>query len=88
MPFFEIIGWIGAITFIVAYFLLSINKLSSDKAMYHILNAIGAFCLVVNSIYLNDTPNFFVNFVWMGIALYSIFRVIKSGIKTKNQTTI
>jgi hypothetical protein len=87
MPIFEIIGWIGAITFVVAYFLLSIKILSSNKMMYHALNAIGGFCLIVNSIFLNDTPNFFVNFIWMCIALYSMFRVLKFGLKPKNQTT-
>ncbi len=76
MPIFVIIGWIGAITFVVAYFLLSIKVCSADKAIYHILNAVGGLCLVVNSIYLDDTPNFFVNIVWMGIALYSVGRIL------------
>ncbi|MCY1721431.1 hypothetical protein OU798_13830 [Prolixibacteraceae bacterium Z1-6] len=77
MEGYAIIGWIGAITFVVAYFMLSFQMLSADKILYHALNAIGGLCLVINSIYLEDTPNFFVNFIWMGIALYSIYRIIK-----------
>lgn len=81
MNVFEIIGWIGAIAFVVAYFLLSIKVLSADSIIYHSLNALGGAALVINSIYLNDSPNFFVNIIWMGIALYSVFRIIMTRFK-------
>lgn len=76
MAIFEIVGWVGAISFVVAYFLLSIKVLSADSVTYHSLNVVGGLCLVINSIYLNDSPNFFVNIVWMGIALYSVGRIL------------
>lgn len=87
MPIFEFVGWIGAITFVLAYLFLSIKVLSPDKIMYHALNTIGGLCLTINSVYLKDTPTFFVNFIWMCIALYSIFRVFRLGLRTKKQTT-
>ena len=87
MKVFELVGWIGAVTFVLAYLFLSIKILSPDKILYHALNAIGGLCLTINSVYLNDTPNFFVNFIWMSIALYSIVRVIALGLRTKKQTT-
>ena len=76
MSIFAIIGWVGAISFVVAYFLLSLKVLSADSVTYHSLNVIGGLCLVINSIYLHDSPNFFVNIVWMGIALYSVGRIL------------
>ena len=87
MQEFELVGWIGAVTFVLAYLFLSIKILSPDKILYHALNAIGGLCLAINSVYLKDTPNFFVNFIWVCIALYSIFRVVKLGLRTKKQTT-
>lgn len=77
MEGFTIIGWIGAITFVVAYLLLSIHALSANKSLYHILNILGGICLVINSVYLDDTPNLFVNLVWVAIASYSIYKIYK-----------
>ncbi|MDW7695738.1 hypothetical protein R9C00_24685 [Flammeovirgaceae bacterium SG7u.111] len=80
MTVYELIGWLGAITFIVAYFLLSIKVLSGSKSLYHILNAIGGACLVINAIELQDNPTFVVNIVWTVIALGAVVR-IKNGKK-------
>ena len=85
MSVFSIVGWIGAITFIMAYFLLSTKRLSADKITYHALNALGGLCLVINSWSLNDTPTLFVNFVWMGIALYSVLRILIISTKKISQ---
>ncbi len=76
MSVFLFVGWVGAISFVVAYFLLSLKALSADSVTYHSLNVVGGICLVINSIYLNDSPNFFVNIVWTGIALYSVGRIL------------
>lgn len=78
---FSFIGWLGAITFVFAYFLLSIEILSAKRILYHFLNAIGGICLVINSIFLDDPPNFFVNFIWAVIAIYAIFRILKMSRK-------
>lgn len=74
---FSIIGWIGAVVFVVAYLLLAIKVLSAERVLYHLLNAIGGICLVINSVFLEDAPNFFVNIVWAGIAFYAVFRILK-----------
>ncbi|KAF0238955.1 MAG: hypothetical protein FD181_678 [Prolixibacteraceae bacterium] len=87
MQEFELVGWIGAVTFVIAYLFLSIKILSPDKILYHALNAIGGLCLTISSDYYKDTPGFFVNLIWMCIALYSIFRVVRLGLRTKKQTT-
>lgn len=85
---FSIIGWVGAITFVVAYFLLSLNVISAERVLYHFLNALGGVCLVINSVFLDDTPNFFVNFIWMLIALYSIYKIIRTGSLSGQKTKL
>lgn len=74
----EIIGWFGAFFYILAYGLLIMKRLSSERRLYHTLNAVGGVCLVINAIALNDMPNLIVNFVWTGIALFAIYKVTKS----------
>lgn len=52
----EIIGWTGALLFVVAYFLLSIKKLRPEGLLYQLLNIVGGVCLVVNSFHTHDYP--------------------------------
>jgi lipid-A-disaccharide synthase-like uncharacterized protein len=76
MNIFEIIGWLGAFFFVVAYFLLSIGRLKSDGILYQSMNVLGGLGLVINSVHLNDSPNFVTNLIWMLIGLYAIVRII------------
>ncbi|MBX2841865.1 MAG: hypothetical protein KTR26_08835 [Flammeovirgaceae bacterium] len=75
---FEIIGWAGAIVYIIAYLLLSINKLKSQSVIYQAMNVIGGLCLVINAIHLSDGPTFFLNFVWMLIGLFAVLNIIRN----------
>ncbi len=74
MSFYAIIGWSGAIIYLVAYALLSTNKLRSDKPTYHLLNVIGAIALVVNGIPNDDFPTIFLNAIWGVIALFATYK--------------
>ncbi|WP_303318818.1 hypothetical protein Q4Q34_05025 [Flavivirga abyssicola] len=78
---FKIIGWAGALLYIIAYILLSFDVLNSKKSMYHILNGLGGICLIANALPINDYPTIAVNAVWCLIALIII---VKISIK-KNQ---
>jgi hypothetical protein len=77
MGIYELTGWVGAFLFIIAYFLLATGRLSSEKRGYHIMNALGGFCLVVNAMSLSDLPTIVVNAVWGLIALFALFRILK-----------
>ena len=68
----EIIGWVGAFLYIVAYFLLSIKKLKADKFPYQLLNILGGICLIVNSLHQDDYPSIVTNAVWAGIGVFAI----------------
>lgn len=69
----EIIGWIGALLYIIAYFLLSIKKLSAEKLTYQLLNILGGACLIINSFHQHDFPSVFTNGMWAAIGLFAIF---------------
>jgi len=77
LTLYEIIGWIGAFLFIIAYLLLSLNVLKADKIPYQLMNVLGAICLVINSVDLDDYPNFVTNIIWMGIGLFAIFNIAR-----------
>ena len=71
----ELIGWIGAGFFVLAYLLLSLKVLSPERYAYHFLNALGGILMSVSTFFMHDRPAFFVNFIWMGIAIFSIVRI-------------
>ena len=69
-----IIGWTGAVAILVAYFLVSTNRLRGESVAYQLLNLAGGGCLIVNTVYRGAYPSSFVNVVWVGIALYAVSR--------------
>jgi hypothetical protein len=68
----SIFGWIGTISYLIAYLLLSAGKLRADRKLYHVLNILGASGLTYNAIFLKDFPNIIVNIVWGIIAFWAI----------------
>jgi len=70
----DIIGWVGAAAVLVAYFLVSTQRLAGNSVVYQTLNMIGGLCLILNTLYYGAYPSSGVNVVWVGIALYSLSR--------------
>ncbi len=77
MGIYEMIGWLGALLFIFAYFFLVLGWLSSERGPYHLMNALGGICLVINAVNLSDMPTLVVNAVWGVIALYALVKILK-----------
>jgi hypothetical protein len=76
----DALGWIGALSLILAYGLVSFRKLAADTALYQLMNAVGSFLLIVNTVYYHAYPSAFVNVVWITIA-------ISARIRMKTRTT-
>ena len=72
--FIDIIGWIGGIEVLIAYGLISGKKVEQTSLLYHLLNFTGAILLIANTIVKGAYPSAFVNIVWVGIAVYSIWK--------------
>lgn len=70
-----IIGWVGAVMYILAYLLLTLGKLKADSAAYHFLNVLGAVGLIANAFHFNDYPNVVTNLLWLGIGVFALFAI-------------
>lgn len=81
---YPILGWIGTLSYLLAYFLLSINKLKANQVLYHVMNILGAIGLTANAIYYADFPNIVVNLAWGFIALVAIIVLSRKKKKTPN----
>lgn len=69
---YPLLGWVGTFSYLLAYFLLSINKIKANQTIYHAMNIVGAVGLTANAIYYADLPNVVVNLVWGIIALTAL----------------
>ncbi len=70
------LGWVGSFAYLLAYLLLSLNKLKAGQKAYHVLNVVGALGLTVNALFIRDYPNVLVNIVWGLIALMAILLIV------------
>lgn len=75
------ISWLGTIFYISAYFLLVVGKLSAQKSTYHVLNALGGICLIINAIPRGDSANIVVNGLWASMALFMVIKIWKGSVK-------
>ena len=68
----EVIGWVGALLVLVAYGLVSTERVSSRSLSYQALNIGGALGLVINSAWNGAIPSAVVNLIWIGIGAYAL----------------
>jgi hypothetical protein len=75
----EIIGWLGTILILVAYFLVSIKKIGPTSEKYQLLNLFGAIGVGLNSLVHRALPSVGINLVWILIAIYALIRSCKTS---------
>lgn len=73
--FFDICGWIGMVLVLIAYALLSTNKIKNGKG-YQFLNLIAAVFMAVGLFPKNAWFSFALQVVWGIIALVAIVKII------------
>jgi hypothetical protein len=70
----DIIGTVGVLFTLLAYFLLQIDKITSTGRTYSILNVVGAL-LILYSLYFNwNTPAVIMEVAWLLISIYGLIR--------------
>ncbi len=79
--FVDVIGWIGSVEVILAYALISSEKVDSKSKLYQFLNLTGAVFLIVNTIYYGAYPSTAINIVWVVIAIVALWRIFFSNSK-------
>ena len=72
----EIIGYVGMILILGAFFLVSSGRLKSNSFGFQGINLIGAILLSVYSVFRAVWPSFVLNGVWSLIALVALIRIV------------
>jgi hypothetical protein len=74
LSWFDVIGFLGVVLIIVAYLLLQLNKLPSSAPTYSLLNAVGAFLVIVSLLFDFNLAAFLMEAFWFLISLYGLLR--------------
>lgn len=74
-PKFQIIGWIGMILILVAYFLISFDIVTVHNIWFQLLNIIGSFGLVLVAFGRRDWQPMVLNIIWIFIAIIAMIRI-------------
>lgn len=75
---FDIIGWIGTILLVVAYFLLSINKIKNG-VIYQLINLLAAILMCIGLYPKNAWFSFVLEAIWGLIAIVTIIKIKTRG---------
>jgi len=74
MNLIEIIGWIGTILIVGAYFLNINGKIKSTAIPYILANLVGGILFSIYTYAHRTYPNLVVNIVWVFIAVAAIIK--------------
>lgn len=77
----EILGWAGALAFVLAYYLVSCGRLQANRPLYHIINLGGALAVGSSVFFKQAWPAFALEVVWGGIAFVSLVRSLSEPAK-------
>lgn len=80
--FFDIIGWIGMILVLLAYLLVSNNKITNGFT-YQILNLIASICMAIGVYPKNAWFSFALQVAWGIIAIVALIKLRNAKNKKK-----
>jgi hypothetical protein len=78
LSWFDLPGFVGVVLIVIAYLLLQLNKLLSSAPAFSLLNAIGAFLVMVSLVFDFNLSAFLMEAFWCLISLLGFFRAILS----------
>ena len=74
----DIIGWVGSLMLIMAYWSVSKKRIEPESFIYHGLNIGGSLLLIVNTCYYGAFPSAAVNIIWVFIGVFYITKYKKA----------
>jgi len=75
--FVEIAGWVGSGLILLAYLLVSTERVSSRSLAFHAINLAGAAGLGVNALYHGAIPPTALEVAWAAIAGYGVWKAVR-----------
>ena len=74
MRWYDAAGLFGVVLILIAYFLLQAGRLRGDALSYQLMNAFGAFALLISLLYALNLSAFVMELAWLLVSIYGIAR--------------
>ena len=71
---FDLAGLVGVVIIVIAYLMLELGKLPSSAPSYSLMNAIGAFLVMVSLFFDFNLSAFLMEAFWFLISLFGLLR--------------
>lgn len=72
----EVAGWVGAVSLLSGYLLVSYDVITPDSPVYHLLNMTAAIGLITIALVKKLYQSIVVNSVWLVIALTALLGLL------------
>lgn len=73
--FFNTVGLIGAVLFLVAYFLLQRGAVTDNDPRYLLMNLVGSFTLIISLLWAWNLASFVMEVAWGSVSIYGLVKV-------------
>ncbi|QTS83902.1 CBU_0592 family membrane protein [Coxiella endosymbiont of Amblyomma nuttalli] len=80
---FNVIGMIGVVFVLLAYFLLQIHKLNQDSIMYSFMNLLGANLILFSLFFSWNLASGVIEIIWLLISLFGLSKAIYMRFRMK-----
>ena len=74
LDIFQVIGFVGMICVVYAYFLLQIDKIDQKSLKFQLINLVGAILLLISLCVHFNLGSFIIEVFWIGITLYGMYK--------------
>ncbi len=74
LSWFDFAGFAGVVLIVAAYLMLQLNRLPSTAPVYSLLNAVGAFLVMVSLVFDFNLAAFLMEAFWFLISLIGLMR--------------
>ena len=74
LSWFDFAGFVGVVVIVAAYLLLQLNRLPSTAPAYSLLNAVGAFLVMLSLVFDFNLAAFLMEAFWFLISLFGLLR--------------
>ena len=68
----QTLGWVGTVTYLIAYALVSLKKTEGDSVLYQGMNIFAGVLLVAYSLYFKTYATTGLNATWVCIGLFTL----------------
>ena len=77
MDIFQLIGLLGMICIVAAYFLLQIGRINSETLAYQTINLTGAILLIISLLEHFNLGSFLIEVFWIFITFFGFYKIYK-----------